>query len=147
MALESDRQKPVEFGAEHFDGKISATGEVRLKGSFWLDQGTMKIRADQATVYRKDGAVVRVLIDGAPATVEQDLDEGGRMRAQALDIDYQIDSDTLLLSRQVRITQPEGTMQGERVRYDISSGQISGDGGATGSMRMRIEPKPPAAGN
>ena len=145
-ALDSDRQQPVDFGAEHFAGKITANGETRLRGNFWLDQGTLKIRADLGTVYRENGAIVRVLLSGGPATVEQDLDSGGRMRAEAREIDYRIGSDQLELSGGVVVTQPEGQLRGERLRYDIGSGQIEGTGEGSGGVRMRIEPKPPASG-
>ncbi len=144
-ALESDRQQPVEFGADRFEGKITASGTTHLSGGFWLDQGSLKIRSERATVHRSDGVVVRVVLDGSPATVEQDLDSGGRMRAEAREIDYQIGSDLLELNREVVVTQPEGQLRGERLRYDISSGQI--EGGGSGGVRMRIEPKPPAAGS
>lgn len=143
-ALDSDRHQPVEFGAERFEGKITASGTTELSGGFWLDQGSLRIRSERATVHRKDGAVVRVVLDGSPATVEQDLDSGGRMRAEAREIDYRIGSGLLELSQEVVVTQPEGQLRGERLRYDIGSGQI--EGGGEGGVRMRIEPKPPTPG-
>jgi lipopolysaccharide export system protein LptA len=145
-ALESDRRQPIDLGAEHFEGKIAADGETRLDGHFWLDQGSLKIRADQATVHRQAGAVVRVVLSGAPATVEQDLDSGGRMHAEALEIDYQIGSELLDLNRSVVITQPEGQLRGERLRYHIGSGRIEGSGVGSGGVRMRIEPQRPSSG-
>lgn len=145
-ALESDRSQPVEFGADRFEGQIAASGETRLSGSFWLQQGSLKIRAEQATVMRENGEVVRLLLNGAPATVEQDLDSGGRMRAEARDIDYRIGSEQLELSRSVVIIQPEGELRGERLRYDIGSGRIEGSGEGSGGVRMRIEPRPAGSG-
>jgi lipopolysaccharide export system protein LptA len=143
VALESDRRQPIEFGAETFDGVIANDGETRLSGSFWLKQGTLEINSSQALITRKAGNVVRVQISGAPATVAQQLDSGGRMRAEALDIDYDIGGDVLLLTRNVLVTQPEGALRGERVRYDIGSGRIQG-GGEGDRVQFRIEPKPEA---
>ncbi|GIX35472.1 MAG: hypothetical protein KatS3mg126_1251 [Lysobacteraceae bacterium] len=142
VALERDRRQPVEFGADRFDGQIAANGETRLQGNFWLQQGSLRIRADQATLYRTDGALVRVLLDGSPAEVEQELDAGGRMHAQARRIDYRIGSGQLELTGAVVVTQPEGELRGEELRYDLASGQI--EGGGSGGVRMRIEPKAPA---
>ncbi|MCK7593404.1 lipopolysaccharide transport periplasmic protein LptA [Pseudomarimonas salicorniae] len=144
LALESDRQQPIEFGAESLQGTVTANGTTRLSGGFWLDQGSLRIRGEQSTVYRENGAVVRVVLDGTPATVEQDLDSGGRMHAEALNIDYRIGSEQLELNRDVVIIQPEGELRGQRLRYDIGSGEVEGGGSGSGGVRMRIEPKPAA---
>lgn len=146
LALERDRQQPVDFGADRFEGQIAASGQTRLSGNFWLEQGSLKIRAADAVIHREGGAVVRIVLNGAPATVEQDLDSGGRMHAEAREIDYRIGSDLLDLSRDVVVTQPEGQLRGERLRYDIGSGRIEGSGEGSGGVRMRIEPKQPASG-
>jgi lipopolysaccharide export system protein LptA len=94
-------------------------------------------------ITRKAGVVVRVLLTGTPAIVTQQLDSGGRMRAEALNIDYDMSGDQLVLTRNVVVTQPEGALRGERVRYNIGTGNIDG-GGEGGRVQFRIEPKPDA---
>jgi lipopolysaccharide export system protein LptA len=142
-ALESDRRQPIEFEAETFEGVIAADGETRLAGGFRLKQGTLEINSSDALITRKAGVVVRVLLTGTPAIVTQQLDSGGRMRAEALNIDYDMSGDQLVLTRNVVVTQPEGALRGERVRYNIGTGNIDG-GGEGGRVQFRIEPKPDA---
>lgn len=145
LALESDRNQPIDFEAGHFAGVIAADGDTHFDGGFTLVQGSLRVNSDDAVVTRRASKVVRVQLGGTPATVEQQLDAGGSMHAEARKIDYDIGSDALLLTGNVVITQPEGTLRGERVRYDIGSGRIEG-GGDGGRIRMRIEPKPDATG-
>jgi len=142
MALKSDRQQPIDLAADHFDGAIAETGETRIRGNVQISQGSLKIAAAEAVITREQGAFKRAVLTGAPATVEQTLDTGGQMRSQARKIEYDMAADTLLLTGDVVITQPEGNLRGERVHYDIGTGKIDA-GGEGGRVRMHI-PAPAA---
>lgn len=144
LALKADREQPMDVGADYSDAVLSDDGQVLLKGSVKISQGSLLIRADDATVSKSKGEIKQAVLNGAPATVEQKLDNGGEMKARASRIDYDMTANVLVLTGAVVITQPEGELRGERVRYELDSGRVEG-GGDGGRVQMRIQPKPAAA--
>jgi lipopolysaccharide export system protein LptA len=93
-------------------------------------------------VHQVDGEVQRAQLEGAPATLRQDLDEGGRVDARARRIDYDLKSDTVVLTGDVVIVQPQGELRGERVTYELATGKMTGSGEGAGSrVRLHIPPK------
>lgn len=140
-ALQSDREQPMDIAADSTDAVLANTGDAHLRGNVVISQGSLKIAAAEATVSRKAGEISRALLSGSPATVEQGLDAGGQMQARANIIDYDMAANVLVLRGNVVVTQPEGELRGEQVRYDLASGKV--EGGAPGSrVQMRIAPKP-----
>jgi lipopolysaccharide export system protein LptA len=144
FGLSSDREQPMDVDAEHMDGELTANGAIELRGNVLIRQGTLRIDADRANVQRRAGEIARIEFNGAPARMEQTLDAGGSARAQAGHIDYDPKARVVVLTGDVVVTQPEGSMRGERITYNLQTGNLSG--GETGSrIRMRIEPRQPAA--
>ncbi|MFA5685552.1 MAG: lipopolysaccharide transport periplasmic protein LptA [Lysobacteraceae bacterium] len=141
LALQSDRNAPIEIQADHGQTVLEANSESILRGNVQITQGSLQLHADEARFTRRDSAMTRIVFSGSPARVAQQLDSGGHMNARAARIDYDMNADLLLLSGDVVITQPEGELRGERVRYDLSNGHIDSDGGDGGRVHMRIEPR------
>lgn len=140
----ADRQQPVEIDADHFEGS-EPSGISRFSGNFRLVQGSLLITADQATVYQQDGEVVRVVLEGRPATLRQQLDDGSWTEAEALRMEYLRGEDAVLLEGRAEVRQQShGTLRAERLRYDIASGRLLGGGdGPGGRVRMTIPPRVP----
>jgi len=140
-ARQADRDQPIDVAADSVNAVLDDTGESVLSGNVRITQGSLVIEADKATISRRAGAMSQAVLVGAPATVAQILDNGGQMRARARTVDYDVSGQVLLLTGAVLIEQPEGTVRGERVRYDMRSGRM--EGGSPGSrVEMRLEPKP-----
>jgi lipopolysaccharide export system protein LptA len=138
-ALESDRNQPVGIEAVGSDTDLKS-GLMKLTGGVKITQGSLVIESETADIYQTgaDSEVSRVVLAGAPATLEQALDNAaGRMRASARTIDYDLSSDSVVLSGAVRIEEPRGTLTGERVTYDITQGRVRGQSGG-GDSRVRI---------
>ena len=66
LALESDRQKPLEVSANSTDGTLG-DGTTTLRGNVDIRQGTLHITADEAEVNKIDGRVSSVTFRGSPA--------------------------------------------------------------------------------
>lgn len=148
MALKSDRDKSMDVHATTTtaftnDGKATLTGDVEIV------QGTMVVHADAAEVTQnKEGAVARAILTGAPATLAEDLDDGGRLNASAARIDYDLANNLVVLSGNAVLAQPRGEMRGERITYNLKDGRIDAGGPQGGNrvfLRMNPEPKKPAA--
>ncbi|MCB1589592.1 MAG: lipopolysaccharide transport periplasmic protein LptA [Xanthomonadales bacterium] len=145
-ALKSDRQQPVEVGADRSESALDGA-TTTLTGAVEIRQGSLLAEADKAEVTQADGAVSRVLLTGSPARLSQRLDGpgGGVMRAQARSIDYQLAADRVTLRGGVRLERPQGTLESEQVVYRVDSGQLEAGGEGGGRVRFRIEPKADAA--
>jgi lipopolysaccharide export system protein LptA len=137
-ALKSDRNAPMDVVAKQ--GKFSlGGGEQVLRGDVRITQGTLAIAADTGTVIYKDGAVGSAKFEGKPATVSQDRDTGGAVKAQANQIVYDLTKNTVTLIGGVKIEENGNTISGERFVYALDTGAIDGQGGAQ-PVNMRIMP-------
>lgn len=139
-ARSSDRNQPMDIQADRSSSVLTGNGQAVLQGNVRIDQGTLAIRADAATVTQVDGEIRTVVLEGAPATMAQEADDGARTRAQARRIEYDLGTETVLLTGAVVVEQPRGVLRGERVSYDLASEQLEA-GGDSGPIRMVIPPK------
>ena len=145
-ALKSDREKPMDVNADRSEFGLGE-GQSVLSGSVRITQGTTEVAADRAVIHQtKAGDITRAVLDGKPAMLAQDLDDGGRLDARALNIDYDIKSERVIFSGDVVITQPRGEMRAGRITYDLTTGKLSGDGGEAGGGRVQLHilPQQPA---
>lgn len=143
QALKSDADQPLEVAANHF-----ATNQNKhltiLTGAVKLTRGTMKGESDKGTVYQNnDDEISRVVLEGKPARLQQQLDGGGLMRATAANIDYDTDKSTAVLTgNAVVIQEGRGEFRGERIVYNTESGELTGEGDSGGGITMKMQPKP-----
>ncbi len=137
MALKTDRTQDMSIKSDTGSGSEE---RHELKGNVEIDQGSLRIRADDAVVEIANGEVSRVVFNGKPATLQQEIEDQGLMRAEATNIEYLIDGDKVILSGNVHIVRPRGSMRSERVIYHIDTGLL--DAGSEGSrVEMTIKPK------
>lgn len=131
-ALESDREQPMDVLADRSEAD-RATGVLKLSGNVSITQGTLKVEAENGDVHQnsRSGEVERIILRGSPARMQQQLDNAaGEMRASAAQIDYNAGSDTVVLSGNVRIVEPRGTLTGERITYNIAGGNVRAESGS-----------------
>ena len=143
FALKSDREQPMQVGADAASSSVES-GVTVLTGNVKIDQGTLSIRADRGEVEQKNEDVHRVILDGAPALLQQDIEGQGLLKAQAKRIEYLLADNRVVMTGGVRIERPRGVMTGERVVYHLDSGEMEA-GEPGGRINMTIAPKPKAA--
>lgn len=145
QARESDRTQPMNVEADDIDLTMEDTSETVLTGNVKITQGTLRIDAGKATVSRKDGDIVRALLTGAPARMQQENDEGVPMKASAANIDYDVGGEVVVLTGDVAVDQGADTLRGQRITYDLKNGRLNASGagaGSDGRIRMTIQPRP-----
>ena len=142
-ALQTDRQQPLNIYAPHFEA-AKDPGVARFWGGVRLDQGSLKGDAVQATAYTNaDNKITRVVLEGTPAHLSQQQDDGSTMQAQALHIDYTPDTDTVILTGAAQVVQPgHGEFQGERLVYNTQTGAMQGESAAGGEVHVTFQPRP-----
>lgn len=140
-ARSSDRQQPMDVTADHSDTSLADDSVSTLTGNVVVTQGTMVIHADKAVITRKSGDMSRVLLTGGPVSLKQDDENGEVMTATARQVDYDLTANTAVFTGNAVIDQPtRGQMHGERIVYNIKSGQVTSGGDGT-RVSMHILPK------
>ena len=137
MALESDRQEPLEVSANSTDGTLG-DGITTLRGSVDIRQGTLRITADEAEVKKIDGRVGAVTFRGQPAFLEQQIEEQGLVQATANVIDYQVASGLVTLTGNADVKHPQYQISGELLTYDLNVQHFQGSGDENGNGRIHI---------
>lgn len=141
MAKSSDRNQPMDITSASQSGNmLDDNGKIRYTGNVVIIQGTLEIHADTADLFRKDGDIDRVVLNGKQATLKQQMDDGSPMDAVADNIDYKVGTDTVILTGNYRMTSPKGTNAGQRMVYNTKTGDMQGGGDGT-RVHTVIQPK------
>ena len=146
MALESDRQQPLEVNANSTDGTLG-DGVTTLRGSVDIRQGTLHITADEAEVNKVNGRVNSVTFRGKPAFLEQEIEEQGLVQAKANTIDYQVASGLVTLTGNADVKHPQYQISGESLTYDLNVQHFEGSGDENGNSRIHIRLDPEVINN
>lgn len=142
LALESDRQKPLEVSADSTDGTLG-DGVTILRGNVDIRQGTLHIIANEAEVSKVDGRVNSVTFRGSPASLEQEIEEQGLVHATAKTIDYQVASGLVTLEGDADVKHPQYQISGELLTYDLNIQHFQGssDENGNGRIHIRLDPE------
>ncbi|MGA7297379.1 MAG: lipopolysaccharide transport periplasmic protein LptA [Rhodanobacteraceae bacterium] len=142
MARENDRNQKISVSADHFESS-QQTGITTLSGHVIIKQGTLEATAGKGTAHANaSGNTERIVLNGNPAHLQQQMDDGSLMRAHASIIDYQVNGDTITLNGDAHVQQPgQGTFNGAHLVYNPTSGAIKGNGGKQGRVHLTLEPR------
>ena len=61
--------------------------------------------------------------------------------ARANNVDYNLKTETVVFTGDVEIQQPRGSMSGQRMVYNLKTGNIDSGGEGGGRVKMRILPR------
>lgn len=141
-ALQSDRQQPLEVNANSTDGTLG-DGITKLRGDVVIRQGSLLIKAEEAEVSKVDGRVNTVIFKGAPASLEQEIEEQGMVRATARVINYQVANGLVTLTGSADVTHPQYQISGELLTYDLNHQRFEGsaDDHGNGRIHIRLDPE------
>lgn len=142
-AKSSDRNQPMDLVANTQDCMLADDGgPCVFTGNVRIVQGTLDVRAAKADVRRGGGDIQRVILTGSPVRLKQELDGGGTIDATANNVDYDLQTETVVFTGNAEINQPgRGTMAGGRIVYNMATGRVQGGGQDGGQIRTRILPK------
>lgn len=141
VALESDRQQPLEVHADATDGTLG-DGKAVLKGNVEIRQGTLMVQADLAEVEKVDGRVRSVVLTGKPVKLQQEIEEQGLVTAQALRIAYEVATGIITLTGSADVVHPQYQVRGEVLIYDMNLQHFQGNGGdGNGRIRIQLDPE------
>ncbi|MGV8959657.1 MAG: lipopolysaccharide transport periplasmic protein LptA [Stenotrophomonas sp.] len=137
----SDRNQPMTIDATSSDCSMAGdNGKCRFAGNVVIVQGTLEIHADTADVMQKNGEIDRVILTGKQAALKQQMDDGTMMNAHANNMDYNINTETIILTGDYKVESERGTNAGQRMVYNTRSGNMQSGGDGT-RVRTVIQPK------
>ncbi|MFO1372172.1 MAG: lipopolysaccharide transport periplasmic protein LptA [Candidatus Competibacteraceae bacterium] len=141
-ALPEDRSQPIQLqaGRGQLDQK---TGISIYEGNVIINQGSMRLTADTATVYIKDSNFQRMEAVGNPATLRyKPTADKPEMQGTSKRVDYDVPSAKVLMSGEARIVQGQDVFTGDRVEYDLKDDVIRAKGaGENGRIQFTIQPR------
>ena len=140
-ARKSDRQQPMDVHSDHGDMSVADDGVSILTGNVIVTQGTLVITADKAVITRKNGDISYAVLTGNPVHMKQDDENGDPMYGTSLRVDDDLIKNIDIFTGNAVIDQPtRGQMHGERIVYNVDSGQVTSGGDGT-RVAMHILPK------
>ncbi len=143
-ALESDRRQQLVIEADKLEGNEQEQVS-RLEGDVRLRQGTLSIQADSAVLHGPVKSLERLMVEGRPATLTQELEErDGHLYAEANRIEYDLVTRRLVLSGNAVVDQGNRRLTGNRILYDLAADRVIGEGGGEADserVRIRIDPE------
>ena len=139
VALEGDQEQPVFVEADSVELDDIQDTSVYI-GNVQIDQGTMRILADQVTVKHKEDRRPRFIVAvGNPVRYRQAVEgEKGEVKAHAQRMEYDAEKDELTLIDQAELTQATDRFASDRILYDRARSQVKAGTSAQGSGRVRI---------
>ena len=140
-ARSSDRNQPMDIDAGQQKGSLDDRTPTVLSGGVTIVQGTLDIAADQAVITTAGGDISRAMLTGRPARLKQQLDDGTPMNAAANQVDYNLRTEIVVFTGNVSIQQPRGSLSGQRVVYNMKTGEVNSGGQGSGRIKMRIVPR------
>ncbi len=145
LALGTDKQADFILDGDNFKNlPVVIEGETQMKfwGNVSIEQGTLKINADDAMVYNDKEGVSKVVLSGNPVHMKQFIDvEYGEINVKANKIDYRIKSDLLYMTGDVVIkSKVQGEMHGEKITMNLKTKEISGEKSENQRVRLILKP-------
>ncbi len=137
-ALPEDREQPIHIESDRAERQERA-GLTIYEGDVVITQGTIRVNADRVVVYSENNDVVRIEATGDPARYRQILEHGDPpMHASSRLIDYRLQEDMIILTRDARLEQDGSTITGERIEYDLAQEIIRAQGDMQGRQRIHM---------
>lgn len=147
-ALDSDSEQPmfVEADAAELDEKQSISLYI---GNVEVQQGSMRIRADEVLVHHKPNRQPRKIIAvGNPVRYRQLLDDDpDEVRARAQRMEYEADREEITLIDDAELIQGEDRFVSDRIVYNRITDRLTAGSSARGRERVKIRIEPESGGS
>ena len=140
FALPDDADQPIHIRADN--AEIDQDQQLVIyRGDVQVDQGTLRVTADEMTVEYRNQKVVRITATGAPAHYQQQLNETKeQVKARSSTIVYHTQDERLDLMGNAFLTQEGNEITGDQIKYDIVAGKVDAQSQSNERVRMVLQP-------
>lgn len=144
-ALTDEEQDFILLGDNFKNLPKVINGQTKIKywGNVSIEQGSLKIKAEDAIVFNGKDGISSVVLTGKPVTMEKIIDqEFGKINVTANKITFNVIDNKLLMTGKVVINSKlQGEMSGENISMDLKTKEIKGNN-ANGDSRVKLIIKP-----
>jgi len=144
-ALRSDRQQPIDIKANRVE--VDQRQQVsHYIGNVRMEQGSLKITADEVVVYMVKGQVHKIVITGNPARFEQQPENNREVvTSQADNMEYYAGEERLLLKHHAQVNQGGNLFRGDFIEYDTLTSTVKANKAEDSQSRVHaiIQPAKP----
>ena len=143
FALSEDRNKPIKIKADSVSIN-EKTGISTYIGNVSFVQGSLILNGNKIVIYQSEGEVVKILINGKPATFQQRQDETNELiRAKAGKMKYVMKDERVYLSQNASVTQGDNLLKGNEIEYNTRNSTVTAQKSKQNTNRVHvvIEPK------
>lgn len=143
-ALSTDKDQPISIEADRADIDDNKGISV-YQGNVVVTQGSLRLAADTVTVYSPKRNLQKLVAQGAPARFKQRPNgEQEDMRAQALRMEYSVETEKLLLLDGAHLWQAKNEFSGNRIEYDTVNDVVTASKAPSGKERVQVIIQPKA---
>lgn len=144
-ALSSDRQQPIHISSDSAQ-RSESEGITTYTGDVEMNQGSLKILADEVVIHSSENKISKIVATGTPAEYQQIPEENKQLViAKGNTIEYLIRDEKLQLMNNASLHQSDGTtMSGDKINYDIKASVVRAEGrdnSPSPRIHMVIPPK------
>ena len=128
-ALPGDADQPIHIRADA--AEMDQTSErIVYRGAVRVDQGSLRVDAEQITVEYEEQKVVRIVAENP----------SGEVVAQATNITYLTRAERLELHGGAFLSQQGNEISGDTIVYDMVAGRVEAVSGEGSPVRMVLQP-------
>ena len=135
-ALSSDRNQAIDIKADRVEvNQVEQTSHYT--GNVRLEQGSLKINADDVMVYMVKGKLQKIVINGKPATFEQQPDNQKEIvTSKADNMEYYASEERLYLKNNAEVNQGGNHFRGDFIEYDTLTSTVKANKAENSSSRV-----------
>lgn len=140
FAAKADRSKPIDVSANE---KVTdyKQGTSIYTGNVVINQGSLHATGNKATLYVKNGQLVRAVLVGNPATFQELDDKGQLVKGSANDANYLAQQQKIILTGNAKLDRQGDTLSSQQITYDMNA-EVVKAGGKTGGDRVHVVIQP-----
>ncbi len=138
LALPTDHLQAISIESDRVQ-RNDKTGLTIYEGAVNMIQGTINIKADKITVHTAQDKVSKIVCLGTPAHYQQQPElDSGLVTARANTIEYRLDQDVIVLTKDASLSQDGSTLKGDVINYDLKNELVEARGDITGKQRIQM---------
>jgi lipopolysaccharide export system protein LptA len=141
IALPGDKERPIHIEADEavLDEK---TGLTMYRGNVRIRQGSLKIQAEQVTLYHINSQADKIVALGSPAHIQQQRTPDSKpMHAEGGIIEYYKEEDRVHIREDARLEQDGSTVRSDSIEYFINQELVKAttdDNASTTQGRVQV---------
>ncbi|MHB1228912.1 MAG: lipopolysaccharide transport periplasmic protein LptA [Halothiobacillus sp.] len=140
FAGKADRTQPIDVAANE---KVTdyKNGTSMYTGNVVINQGSLHATGTKATLYVKDGQLVRAVLEGSPATFQELDDKGQQVKGDANTANYLALEQKIILTGNAHLFRQGDTLDSQQITYDMEA-EVVQAGGKAGGERVHVVIQP-----